>query len=318
MLVTRRKTTTLAVFLAMGIFFLFAAVAHGQKTMPSEPTGNVIEVTSDERQGGTGLDETTPAVKVADRGDPAVAGPQTEGTAVSDSDDEALDDDEDEAFDETYEETFAVIADPLQPFNRFMFDVNDKLYFYLLKPLAQAYKFVLPEPVRVSVRNVISNLSTPVRLVNCFLQGKFEGAAIEFSRFMVNTTAGILGIFDLAKTYHHLDKQDEDFGQTLGFYGVGDGFYIVWPLLGPSSIRDTVGMAADYFASPHVYINPDRNLMGIVDVNSNIPTVVSGTSLVNETSLSIGKYEEFKESSIDPYISMRNAYIENRKNKIGK
>jgi len=296
----------------MGIFFLYASVAHSQKTIPSESTGSVIEVTADERQGGTGLDQTTPAVEEADRGDPAEADPQAKGTAVSDSADE------DEATDEDFEETFAVIADPLQPFNRFMFDVNDKLYFYLLKPVAQAYKFVLPEPVRVSVRNVISNLSTPVRLVNCLFQGKFEGAAVEFSRFMVNTTAGVLGIFDLAKKYHHLDKQDEDFGQTLGFYGIGDGFYIVWPLLGPSSIRDTVGMAADYFASPHVYIDPDRDLLGIVDVNSTIPTVVSGTSLVNETSLSIGKYEEFKESSIDPYISMRNAYIENRKNKIGK
>lgn len=318
MLVTRGKTTTLSVFLATGIFFLFASVAHSQKTMPSEPTGNVIEVTADERHGETGLDQTTPAVKEADRGDTAEADPQTEGTAVSDSADEALDDEEDEAFDEEFEETFAAIADPLQPFNRFMFEVNDKLYFYLLKPVAQVYEYVLPEPVRVSVRNVISNLRTPVRLVNCLLQGKFEGAAIEFSRFMVNTTAGILGLFDLAKTYHHLNKQDEDFGQTLGFYGVGDGFYIIWPVLGPSSIRDTVGMAADYFASPHVYINPDRELMGIVDVNSTLPNVLSATDIVNETSLSIGKYEEFKESSIDPYISMRNAYIENRKNKIGK
>jgi phospholipid-binding lipoprotein MlaA len=222
---------------------------------------------------------------------------------------------EEEDFDEDFEEV-ETIADPLKPFNRAMFEVNDKLYFYVLKPVTLMYEAILPEQVRVSLKNAISNLTTPVRLVNCLLQGKFEGAAIEYSRFMVNTVAG-LGFFDMAKKYHNLEKQDEDFGQTLGHYGAKEGFYIVWPVFGPSTLRDTVGMAGDFFADPTIYINPTRDL-GVVSINTDTRSVINATKVVNETSLTLGTYEEFKESSIDPYISMRNAYFENRKSKIKK
>ena len=223
--------------------------------------------------------------------------------------------DEEEDFEDDFEEV-ETIADPLKPFNRLMFEFNDKLYFYVLKPVALMYKAILPEQVRVSLKNAISNLTTPVRLVNCLLQGKFEGAAIEYSRFMVNTVAG-LGFFDLAKKYNNMEKQDEDFGQTLGHYGVKEGFYIVWPVFGPSSARDTLGMAGDFFADPLIYVNPTRDL-GVVNINTDIRTGVDTTKTVNETSLTLGTYEEFKESSIDPYISMRNAYFEHRKSKIKK
>jgi phospholipid-binding lipoprotein MlaA len=221
------------------------------------------------------------------------------------------DEDEDE-----FEEEMETIADPLKPFNRLMFEVNDKLYFYVIKPISQVYKAILPEPVRVSVRNAISNVMTPVRLVNCLLQGKFEGAAIEYSRFMVNTVAG-LGFFDVAKKYHNLEKQDEDFGQTLGHYGMKEGFYIVWPVFGPSTARDTLGMAGDFFADPFIYVNPTKYL-GVVMINTDIRSGINAIKTANETSLTLGTYEEFKESSIDPYISMRNAYFEYRKNKIKK
>ena len=312
-MVTIRKTTTLFAFLAMGIFLLSVSAAYGQDTAPPVSTGNSTEIKADIGPEKRDLDRAAPSVKEAAGEDNFKGEAQDKGTAVLDSTDEESEDEEDEEF----EETLDTIADPIQPFNRLMFEVNDKLYFYVLKPIAQVYGAILPEPARVSVRNFISNIRTPVRLINCLLQGKFEGAAIEYSRFMVNTTAGILGLFDVAKQHGNLEKQDEDFGQTLGFYGVGAGFYIVWPAYGPSTVRDTVGMAADFFAQPQVYIDPDRNL-GVAKVNSTIPTVITATNLVNETSLSIGKYEEFKESSIDPYISMRNAYIEHRKSKIKK
>jgi phospholipid-binding lipoprotein MlaA len=312
-MVTRRKPTIQFVFLAMGIFLLSVSTAYGQGTAPPGSTGNSAEIKADIGPEGRDIDRAAPSVKEADGEDKLKGQAQDKGTAVLDSAGEESEDEEGEEF----EETLDTIADPIQPFNRLMFEVNDKLYFYVLKPIAQVYGAVLPEPARVSVRNFISNLRTPVRLVNCLLQGKFEGAAIEFSRFMVNTTAGILGLFDVAKKYSNLEKQDEDFGQTLGFYGVGAGFYIVWPAYGPSTIRDTVGMAADSFALPQAYINPDTDL-GVAKVNSTIPTVITATNLVNETSLSIGKYEEFKESAIDPYISMRNAYIEHRKSMIKK
>jgi phospholipid-binding lipoprotein MlaA len=219
--------------------------------------------------------------------------------------------------DEEYleEEEMETIADPLKPFNQLMFDFNDKLYFYLLKPVAQVYEAVLPEPVRVSIRNFISNITTPVRLLNCILQGKVEKAGIEYSRFMVNTIAGGLGFFDVAKKYNDLEKHDEDFGQTLGFYGMKEGFYIVWPFFGPSTVRDTLGSIGNFFSDPFVYVNPTTDI-GITKINSDINSGINITQRVNETSLTLGTYEEFKESSIDPYVSMRNAYFEMRRKKI--
>jgi phospholipid-binding lipoprotein MlaA len=194
-----------------------------------------------------------------------------------------------------------------------MFEFNDKLYFYLLKPVSQAYEYVLPEPVRLSIRNFISHITTPARLVNCILQGKVEKAAIEYSRFMVNTVAG-LGFFDLAKKYCDLEKQDEDLGQTLGFYGMKEVFYIVWPFFGPSNVRDTLGSVGNYFADPLVYLNSNIDI-GITKINY-IHSGTTVTNRVNETSLNLGIYEEFKESSIDPYVSMRDAYFNLRRKKI--
>ena len=141
------------------------------------------------------------------------------------------------------------IADPWEPFNRAMFNFNDRLYFGVLKPVAEAYRAIVPEPSRVSVGNFFSNLRSPIRFVNCLLQANVIGAATELFRFMLNITIGLAGLFDAAGSEEiGLLRQDEDFGQTLGFYGIGHGFYIVWPFLGPSSPRDTVGMAGDYFA----------------------------------------------------------------------
>ncbi|MDO8784944.1 MAG: VacJ family lipoprotein, partial [Syntrophales bacterium] len=138
------------------------------------------------------------------------------------------------------------IPDPLKPFNHLMFRFNDKLYFYVLKPIARGYKAVLPEKVRLSVRNALSNIATPVRFINCTLQGKLKSAGTELARFLVNTTWGVLGLFDPAKNYLHLEKTPEDFGQTLGKYGIKEGFYVVWPFWGPSNLRDTIGMTGDF------------------------------------------------------------------------
>jgi phospholipid-binding lipoprotein MlaA len=267
----------------------------------------------------TGVGETTPPAEPSFEVEKAEETKKKEEADAGKSDrmfeKEEISEDEDEGEDE-FEEEMETIADPLKPFNRLMFEVNDKLYFYVLKPVALVYEAILPEQVRVSLRNAISNLTTPIRLVNCLLQGKFEGAAIEYSRFMVNTVAG-LGFFDMAKKYHNLEKQDEDFGQTLGHYGVKEGFYIVWPFFGPSTARDTLGMAGDFFADPFIYVNPTKDL-GVVSINTDIRSGINLTKTINETSLTLGTYEEFKESSIDPYISMRNAYFEYRRNKIKK
>jgi len=201
----------------------------------------------------------------------------------------------------------AGIADPLEPFNRAMYHFNDKLYFWVLKPVAQGYKKVVPETARVSVRNFFSNLAAPVRFVNCFLQANFSGAMTEAGRFLVNTIWGIGGFLDPASSKDiKLSKQDEDFGQTLGVYGLGQGFYINWPIFGPSSPRDTAGMVGDLFLHPFSYLN-------IAGDNS---VGVRAYEKVNDNSLSIGDYESLKEAAIDPYVAIRDAYVQSRLKKV--
>lgn len=203
-------------------------------------------------------------------------------------------------------ETLAVF-DPIEPFNRGMFWLNDKLYLYLFKPIARGYR-VVPEPARESVSNFFSNLGTPVRFANSLLQLKMEDAGTELGRLVINSTLGIGGLFDPAKAWFDLERKEEDFGQTLGNYGVGSGFYIVWPILGPSNTRDTVGMVGDFFLDPLHYIE-----MKPVER-------VGLTALDKETDLSLDKdtYESIKQESLDPYLYVRNAYEQYRDGKIKK
>jgi phospholipid-binding lipoprotein MlaA len=199
------------------------------------------------------------------------------------------------------------ISDPLEPMNRVFFAFNDQLYFLLLKPVTRGYSFILPEGVRISIRNFFDNIATPIRLVNNLLQFKFKPAGNELLRFGVNSTVGLLGFFDIAQNHMDIKAQDEDFGQTLGKWGLGPGFYITWPILGPSSLRDSVGYAGDYFLDPVNYIDPeiDRYAIKIGDQ-------------VNRTSFVIGDYEEIKKDAIDPYAAIRDIYHQYRKSKIDR
>ena len=198
------------------------------------------------------------------------------------------------------------IADPLEPFNRAMFQFNDKLYFWVLKPVAQAYKKVVHEDVRVVVQNFFSNAAFPVRFVNCLLQANLPGAASEVGRFVLNTLVGFGGLFDPASDKEiNLAKHGEDFGQTLGVYGIGHGFYIHWPLFGPSSPRDTVGMAGDGFLNPFSYLDQWYESTG-----------VRAYEKINDVSFSIGDYEALKQAALDPYVAVRDAYVQHRFNKV--
>jgi phospholipid-binding lipoprotein MlaA len=216
----------------------------------------------------------------------------TEGTA------------EEEAQDEGEEESIQ-IADPLYPWNKAMYHFNDKLYFWLMKPLARGYSAVVPEDIRLSVSNFFNNITTPIRFVSNLLQFKIKDAGNELFRFLYNSTAGVGGLADAAKMDFNIRQQDEDVGQALGSYGIGHGIYLVWPFLGPSSLRDTVGKAGDYFLTPVNYINPVETAVGITVYDQ-----------VNETSFHIGDYEDLKKSAIDPYISIRDAYLQHRKKKV--
>jgi phospholipid-binding lipoprotein MlaA len=200
------------------------------------------------------------------------------------------------------------IADPLEPFNRAMFHFNDKLYFLVFKPVAQGYKWLVHEDVRVVVRNFFSNAAFPVRFANCLLQANIKGAAGEVGRFLLNTLVGFGGLFDPASDKEiNLAKHDEDFGQTLGVYGIGQGFYITWPIFGPSSPRDTIGMAGDGFLSPFSWVDPWYT-----------SAAAKGYEKINDTSFSIGDYEALKQAAIDPYVALRDAYVQYRSNKVNR
>lgn len=232
--------------------------------------------------------------------------PVPEDKAGAEGDSETDEDDFDYDMEDIPAAEQVTIADPWEPFNRAMFTFNDRLYFWVLKPVAEGYSAVVPEPARVSVGNFFSNLRAPIRFVNCVLQANLIGASTELFRFMLNSTIGLAGLFDPAGGEEiGLLRQDEDFGQTLGVYGVGQGFYIVWPFFGPSSPRDTVGMVGDFFSYPISYLDPWYAW-----------TAVRGYQAINDTSLQIGDYEAIKDAAIDPYVSIRNAYIQYRQKKV--
>lgn len=203
--------------------------------------------------------------------------------------------------DNQYDQAILAMPDPIEPFNRVMFQLNDKLYFYFFKPVAKGYSFIAPEPVRLSVFNFFSNLASPIRFTNCMLQGRINDASNEFTRFCINSIYGVAGLFDPARNYWDLPKKEEDFGQTLGVYGAGPGFYLVLPFFGPSSLRDGIGILVDFIPDPMTYLLTTLEYTG-----------VEGVTMINYTSLHIGEYEQVKRDSIDPYFAVRDAYAQYR------
>ena len=210
------------------------------------------------------------------------------------------------------EESAETISDPIEPVNRAFFHFNDKLYFWVLKPVATGYKAVIPEDGRLGVRNFFSNLTTPVRLVNCLLQANPKCAGTETLRFVLNTTIGVAGFFDPAKKRFKLEKQDRDFGQTLGIWGMGPVFYLDLPVLGPSSLRDSLGFAVDASLNPQTYLAFYFVIYSYANTGGWI------LDKINEASLTLGEYESLKKAALDPYIAVREAYSQYRQNKIKK
>jgi len=210
------------------------------------------------------------------------------------------------------EEVIETIPDPIEPVNRAFFTFNDRLYFWVLKPVASGYKTVAPEVVRVCVRNFFSHVTTPIRLANCLLQADMKCAGIETARFFLNTAIGFAGFFDSAKTGFNLERQDRDFGQTLGIWGMEPVFYIDLPILGPSSLRDGLGYAVDLSLDPRTYFAFYFAAVGYVNTGGWI------LDKINEASLSLGEYEELKRAALDPYIALREAYHQYRQSKIKK
>lgn len=199
------------------------------------------------------------------------------------------------------------VADPLEGLNRVIFQFNDKLYYWVVKPIARGYRATVPSKIRIGFSNFFINLLGPLRFVNCLFQGKGEAADAELVRFVMNSTVGVLGFGNPAQNYPRLVLHDEDFGQTFGSWGIGHGCYIVLPFFGPSTLRDSAGLLSDYFLMPVNYIEPTELAWGTWGLDS-----------INSTSFRIGDYESLKDAALDPYEAFRNAYIQNRKKAVSQ
>ncbi len=188
--------------------------------------------------------------------------------------------------------------DPLEPFNRGVFQVNDALDKAVLKPVAKGYKAVVPLPLRGGVDSFLNNLRDIPIAFNGLLQGKFRQAASDTGRFVINTSLGILGVFDVA-TRLGLERHDEDFGQTLGYWGLGSGPYLVLPFLGPSTIRDTSGLIVDYASGPGTYLF------------SNAPETwtVFGVRVLSQRANLLDAERLLDEAALDKYTFLRDAYL---------
>ena len=195
--------------------------------------------------------------------------------------------------------------DPWEPYNEKMFSFNHDVFDrFVLKPVATAWNWVLPNAVQRSLGNAIDNLAMPRRLVNNLLQLKFKGAGYEVTRFLLNTTIGIGGIFDIAKEAE-VPRSDEDTGQTLGVYGVGPGPYLILPFLPPLTVRDGIGFAADLAMDPLNYVIP-------------FAATASKTAgqTVNDRSQNLELFESVEENVLDLYSAVRNAYLQRRQKAI--
>lgn len=203
----------------------------------------------------------------------------------------------------------AAIADPIEPWNRFWFHFNDIFYMYIAKPVYTGWTYVTPQFFRNGLSNLWYNVMFPTRFINSLLQFRFFEAGVEFSRFMMNVmgSAGLANLAKNKKTIVPVDPSGEDFGQTLGRWGFGQGFYIVWPIIGPSSLRDTFGRVGDYFTDPLTYWRPWE-----------YPVVTEFVFRLNEVGPVLSNYEDLKSIAIDPYISMREAYAAMRQAQVAR
>ena len=202
------------------------------------------------------------------------------------------------------------IADPLEPLNRGIFWANHQFYRYILRPLSNAYDAVLPQPVRTGVYNVFDNVEFPVRFVNDTLQLNFGRAGQETGKFVVNTVAGVGGIVRVSDHIPSLaNVPAADTGQTFAKWGIGHGIYIVLPVLGPKSLRDTAGLAGDYALNPVTWIS-----FGVIGGIGSVTTLaISTPDSARTLHGKLDTYDALTRNTLDRYLAIRTAYIQNRK-----
>jgi len=195
------------------------------------------------------------------------------------------------------------VSDPLEGMNRFFFDLNQRLDRHAALPVATAYKKTVPQPVRTTLHNVLDNLGGPVSVANDLLQAQFENAGIAAGRFIVNSTIGIAGIFDVA-TEWGMPARARDFGETLGTYGVPPGPYLVLPLRGATDLRDFAGNYLDGYATPLRYVRYDGH--------EYVGWMKSTLSSMDNRASNIVTYRDIERASVDYYATVRTLYLERR------
>ena len=201
------------------------------------------------------------------------------------------------------------LRDPIEPVNRAIFGFNNALDIVLIEPAARLYNFILPSFARQGVTNFMRNLRAPLIFANNILQGQPKDAGVTVGRFIINTTAGVGGLFDVAGKIDGMGYKPEDLGQTLAVWGMGDGFYLVLPLIGPSTLRDTAGMTAEAYADPlriwslktgHDWMYYTRNVVEGFDNRARLVDAV----------------DDLRRNSLDYYAAVRSAYAQKRQSLI--
>jgi phospholipid-binding lipoprotein MlaA len=206
-------------------------------------------------------------------------------------------------------EGVAEVSDPIEPLNRATFVFNDKLYSWVFTPISKTYTTVLPSPVRQGIDNVYENIKFPVRFVNSGLQGNFKRAGQELQKFGVNTFAGFGGLIKQSDRIPSLkDVPLEDSGQTLATWGMGHGPYIVLPILGPCTARETLGLVGDYA------LNPVNWTFALGENAEKWAWIPSTGNTVRSLPDQLSKYNDSKANAIDPYTAVKSTYIQNRNN----
>ncbi len=195
------------------------------------------------------------------------------------------------------------IYDPIEPINRAIFSFNNVADRIVLEPISKGYK-KLPSPIQSGVSNFLSNLRTPLVVINQILQGQGSNAAQSTGRFLLNSTVGLFGLIDVADKVG-LEEKEEDFGQTLATWGIGDGFYIVLPLFGPSNLRDTTGMVMTMMTDP-------INAYAINEGEAWVVPMRTAVNAVDQRSKIIDEVNALRDNSLDYYAAVRSSYYQNR------
>lgn len=217
----------------------------------------------------------------------------------------ALGQEDDDEFDLYGADAETEVSDPIESFNRGIFCFNDCLDMCFLEPLADTWDFFMPDVAQRSVRRAFDNLRFPVVFLNDLLQGKPKAAGVDLARFLVNTTAGVGGLMDPAQDWFDLDRHKEDFGQTLGYWGVPPGPFLMLPFLGPSNLRDGFGSAVDVVTGVIAWFAPLA-----------VTVSLTGTDTLNRRSLVGDQIAQERAAALDWYAAVRSAYSQYRENLI--